>query len=68
MLIPSIVIEPPHISTIRVNAIPTLDFPAAVRPQMPTFSPALISKSRPFMTLSKFGLYFNYTFLKQTCP
>jgi hypothetical protein len=55
MLTPSISIEPPQGSTIRISASTSVDFPAPVRPATPTFSPAAICKLMPFSTVSRPG-------------
>ena len=53
---PSIKILPFSISTIRNSALSMLDFPAPVRPTMPTFSVGEIVKDNPCKTGGSPGL------------
>ena len=65
---PSIMIEPPSISTILVSARLIVLLPAPVLPTMPILWPPLISKDSPCKTSSVFGLYLRSTSLKCMVP
>lgn len=68
MSIPSISTDPSLGST-NLNSIYRIELlPAPVRPTIPTFIPAWISKFRFLTDGSRVGLYFMEMFLKEMAP
>ena len=65
---PSITMEPPTISTIRLRLRQMVDLPAPVLPTTPTFSPGRALKVSWSRTTSVVGLYFKTTSLNSTSP
>ncbi|KAK1938123.1 hypothetical protein P3T76_009273 [Phytophthora citrophthora] len=55
-------------SQIRKSAIMRDDFPAPVRPQIPTFSPAATSKLTPLSTSGSSGWYRRHSWSKRMVP
>ena len=68
MSLPSTEMEPFSNSIIRDKVRAIVDLPAPVRPQIPIFYPAWISKVRPWRTISVFGRYLNSTSVKTMWP
>lgn len=68
MSIPSIIIYPWKISTIRVIAKEIVLLPAPVLPTIPIFSPEFTLKVKPFKTISVSGRYLKKTSLNSISP
>ena len=60
ILTPAILMEPDSMLTNLYNATVRLDFPAPVRPTIPTFSRSLIFTVTLLSANGKFSLYRNY--------